>query len=94
VQGRNPRNPIDSAVGVDWSNDNVVATEIVKDMLSAKAAWLEVGPTMTWQKLAAGLVKSEERVKAAIKDVQARFKRYYDKKHRSHSIKSGDWVRV
>jgi hypothetical protein len=94
VQGRNPRNPIDSAIGVDWSNDNAVATEIVKDMLSAKAVWLEVDPTMTWQKSTAGLVKGEKGVKAAIKDAQARFKRYYDKKHRSHSIKSGDWMRV
>jgi hypothetical protein len=36
VQGRNPRNPIDSAIEAELDNENPMAAAIIKEMLSAK----------------------------------------------------------
>jgi hypothetical protein len=40
------------------------------------------------------MTRQEKEVKAKIKIVQNKYKKYYDLKRRLHNIRKGDWVRV
>jgi transposase InsO family protein len=94
VQGRNPRNPVDASLEVDWNTENAKAVELIDEILRAQATWTIIKPDIKWKGRNTTTTKEEREVKKAIEQSQQRFKYYYDKQRRPHAIRKGDWVRV
>jgi hypothetical protein len=94
VQGRNPRNPVNAALEVDWTHSNQKAVEIIDEILRTQALWKVVNPQIAWKGRDESTTRQEREVKTRIKKAQNKFKKYYDIKRRPHNIRKEDWVRV
>jgi hypothetical protein len=70
VQERNPRNPVDVSIEVDWTAENAKTVEVIDDLLQSQVTWTIVDPKISWKNRDLTTTKKERKVKQKIGKAQ------------------------